>query len=145
VGAIFFNDAFYINSAVKIDYGQAIYSIIVTIIFDSILCVVLCSLIKSRVILLFTNLVILIVCLLLGSLILDHDSISNKEPFYYMVLICPQSYLTQINEMAFASTTYYYINQLPLLNGSVFNPFDNYYASVLQPYSATLRFYAYQI
>ncbi|MDR2406543.1 MAG: hypothetical protein LBE13_00295 [Bacteroidales bacterium] len=145
VGAVFFNKAFYIDDAIKINLVQSIYSIVVTIIFDSVLCIVLCALIKSRVILLFVNLAIIMVCLLLGSLLIDFDHITSNEPFYYLVLICPQGYLTQMNEMAFSSTTYYYINGLPSLNGSIFNPFDDYYVNYLYPYVIELKYHAWHI
>jgi hypothetical protein len=122
LGAVFWNGGFYISPSETVNYGQLVYSIFITLIVDSTLTIMLCLLIKSRMKLLFIDLAIVILILLLGAMLMDNFKISDSEAYFYIVLICPQNYLTAMNEMALSANTHYYTGMLPNLNGSFFYP-----------------------
>lgn len=143
--AIIFNKTFYIASGIGVNFSQLIYSLIVTVIFDSTLAVLLCFFIKSRMWLLIINLIIIIFALLLGALVVDNYNIPNNDLYYYLCLLWPPNYLTGQSEMALSASNSYYVNGLPSLNGSVFNPLDDYYVNQYYPYISINKFPAWYI
>jgi hypothetical protein len=118
---------------------------VVMITLNSTLSIILSFFVTSKIWLLLADLVIVILCLLLGALVIDNYKINVNEPYYYLVLLWPHNYLTSMLEMSVNYSANYYSYTLPQLNGSLFNPLDDMYINILYPYISMFKFPSWYI